>query len=298
MGFKTWRERLVEQYDASGEDYIANTRGYWSSAYLTGLTDATMAPTAAGQVPSVVRFPAQAVTLFSYGVEDNVPVGKPEGFGSLAIEATEADTNVSARKSTNGAEDFCFEGLSIARRCLRWGFSSNAFGAEGPFNFLDTEFTETILTQAAGVFHDATAAGYFTGSLEAGYHQEDAVFPYLFPEVTLNAQWNRKRLELIGTGSHLAQGGGASWLRAHGLATTDNRLAIPEGYIWRRDGQTDSDLAVVMRLEDDVAIGYGVPAIQTAAGPPAVFAATAPDFILAGVQVRLHGISFDYPSGN
>lgn len=299
MGFSTWRERLVEQYDASEEDYIANTRGYWSTAYLSGVVEAAVTPTEAGVVPGALRFPTQAVTLFSYGVEDDVPCGKLQGATVPIpdIEATESDTNVSARKSTNGAEDFCFEGMSVARKGLRFVFLPEQFADGASLAWLDGVPTGTNLQNAGGVVHDASAAGALTGSLEAGFHQEDAVYPYLWPDLTFNAQWNRKRLELIGTGAHLAQGGGASWLRSHGLGTTDNRLSIPEGYIWRRDGQTDSDLGVVARLESDVSVIYSLPAVLLSEDPD-VFGLVRPYYVLAGFQVRLHGISFDYPSGN
>src|SRR5262245_34609535 len=115
MAWVTRREQLVSQYDKEAAEknkpYIISTKPYHSTVCLPWqVVDAN---TAQGFAWAVCE-KGTVLDFFGYGIgETNVP------FGPTARKATDADTNISKAKNTNGAASFVVEGISLSCRGRR-----------------------------------------------------------------------------------------------------------------------------------------------------------------------------------
>ena len=89
----------------------------------------------------------------------------------------------------------------------------------------------------------------------------------------------------IGRLDEIPEGGAKSFLRASGDPRTDNRYKVPEGYLWRKQGQPDSEFVVIAVVEDDVVIPI------TLSTPDGGTTAEVPEFLYADMTIRLHGMA-------
>ncbi len=125
---------------------------------------------------------------------------------------------------------------------------------------------------------------------------KDALMTAIAPHIQIAFEWDRQRVEKIGTLDQIPEGAAKSFLRANGSPQTSERYRIPEGYLWRRDGQTDSEFVVRGRLLRSVLIPMSGILFPTAvAGTPT---GRAPAIIQLDILTRLHGLSCKPPSRN
>jgi hypothetical protein len=83
-------------------------------------------------------------------------------------------------------------------------------------------------------------------------------------------------------------------LRANGEPNNSNIYRIPEGYLWRRAGQPDSEFTANLTLQRALVVPInGIIPYVTGAAADAV-----PTTIWMEVTMRLFGLAVDLPSAN
>ncbi len=273
--FETQRTKAIKAFQKAQLPFLATTRPYESTRVLVG---AVVNPLGASpNATAFLVYPPQEFEFFSYGIGDSVA-----GFGSAVQprQATPAETNLAKGKSTNGAEDFIIEGMSLTARGQRVGFPANSPAFTGI-----TDASVAGALRGEVMFFDP-AAIYAPPQVYSPFNLEDGITRVILPQCSVEVEFDRRRKVTLGTLEELAEGGGNSYLRANGQPSTDNKWRIPEGLMWRRDGQPDSELIVRGKLENTVVI-----AINTVTDRQAAAVATE-------LKLRLHGISLALPSVN
>lgn len=280
--FKPQRVRLGESYaDRFGPDkeFIFKSFPYQSRAQIFfQVTDPDATPS-----PGVAYATARAgqqIHWFTFGIND--PIAK----GPVNQAATPADTNMSDGNKTNGAEDYVIEGISVALKGVRLQVAGGV-PAGGPVD-------PDVVNMFAGLNPFWDPAGIVTPpqvhspfNLEQGLWQ--AVAPYLDVELV----FDRSNHTPVGTADLFPCANASSYLRANGEPTARNYWRCDEGYLWRRDGQPDSDLDVVGVLREPVTVPINTGLFHTDAGPIVV-----PTGFWLDVGMRLHGVTFKLPSQN
>lgn len=287
VGFMTQRTRLLDAYKAANQAITCRTIPYHSTTRFQG----DVVNFAGGTTPGVgyvVFRRNQSRTLFNYGVGNQVDLG---GLGGQTT-ATEADTNMGKASSTNGAEDFVIEGVGFHQRGVRVAF------ATGTGN----------LYAGPGVPTDPTVLGSLTGDVDiydpaainappqimSPFNLENGILNAILPLISVSFLFDRKRTEKIGTVDVMPCTSAKSYLRSNGEPSQNNMYRIPEGYLWRRDGQPDSEFTAQLNLERDLVVPInGILPYVTGATSPA-----APATIWLEVTMRLFGLAVDLPSAN
>jgi len=288
VGFMTQRTRLLDAYKAAGQAITCRTIPYHSTTRFQ-LDVVNFAGATPGVAYAVAR-KNQSRTLFNYGVGNQVDLG---GLGGQTT-ATEADTNLGKASSTNGAEDFVIEGVGFHQRGMRVAF------AAGTGN----------LYQGVGIPTDPTVLSSLTGDIDiydpaainmppqgqSPFNLENGIFNAILPLISVSFLFDRKRTEKIGTVDVMPCTSAKSYLRANGEPSMNNMYRIPEGYLWRRDGQPDSEFTAQLNLERDLVIPInGIVPYVTGSGQ---VTPAAPTTIWIEVTMRLFGLAVDLPSAN
>lgn len=269
--FVSAREKLLRTYDAAKADYIANTLPLHSTRTIRFDVVNTI-----GTAAFAVCRAEQVIPFFDYGIGANI------NLGLLATQATEAETNLAAGKSTNGSSDFVIEGVGFGCRGARV-----AFGAGTPA-VTDADVVAALAGQRPLFDPGALLA---PPQLHSPFNLENGMFQALLGYLSLEFEWDRSRVEKLGVVDLLPQAGAASYLRANGEPASDNRYRIPEGYIWRRDGQPDSEFVARVRTNAPVVIPLNLSTFP--AGDQ-----QAPTRIDLEVTMRLFGLNLRLPSAN
>lgn len=285
VGFKTQRERLLEAYAKAGQDITCRTIPYHSSAVFE--FDVVNFAGASPGVGYAVARKNQSVSLFQYGVGDQIFLG-----GTGNVRATEADTNLGKASSTNGAQDFVIEGVGFHSRGMRVGY------AAGTGNLYDGTGTPTDPDVVLALNGDLPiydpAATNMPPQGQSPFNLEAGMFQSLLGLISVDFLFDRKRVEKIGTVDVMPQAGAQSFLRANGVPENTNRYRIPEGYLWRRDGQPDSEFSATLTLQRALVVPInGILPYVTGATSPA-----APTTIWIEIVMRLFGLAIDLPSAN
>lgn len=270
-------------YAKADQEVIAHTIPYHSTGALQFVVvDANV------DVPPGIAFAVarrnQSINFFGYGVGEQVFLG-----GTANVRATDAETNMARGRSTNGAQDYVIEGIGFHNRGLRADFTGASLVAL-------QALTADPSVEAALVGDNAwfdPAAIVLPPQVQSPFNLEQALFQSIIPYCSIELLFDRKRVEKIGTVDLMPQAGAQSFLRANGLPTTENRYRIPEGYLWRKDGQPDCELEATLTLQRDVVI----PLNRTATWG-AVAANVSPANIWLEVVLRLYGLAVDMPSAN
>jgi len=290
--FQTKRSQAIRLYEKAGQPFTATTKPYVSS--LPVIFDVVEAFPSPGPVMAhAVARAGQVYRWFSYGVGNNIG----DGFGNT-YNCTDDDTNQTDSNNTNGGEDFIIEGMSATARSVRQLYPSNqalnALTDPDVLNWYRGIVTAQANVPAAGL--DPAALG--TPPQESSpYNLESVLFSAVSPHISLNFQFDRKKVEYIGTLDEFPEGGGKSYLRSNGEPRTDNRYRIPEGYIWRRKGQKDSDFNVIGTLQRPIIVPISlVPLLGTAGSETPTI--VVPQRIVLDIKLRAHGLSLDFPSQN
>ena len=286
VGFMTQRKRLLQAYEKAGQAITCRTIPYHSTGVFE-FDVVNFAGTVAPGVAYAVARKNQAVTLFQYGVGDQVFLG-----GSANTRATEADTNLGKASSTNGAEDFVIEGVGFHCRSARVVYAAgtgNLYAGTG----LPTD-PDVLAALAGDVPIYDPAAINMPPQFQSPFNLENGPFISLIPLISVDFLFDRKRVEKIGTVDVMPCASAKSFLRANGEPTMSNIYRIPEGYLWRRDGQPDSEFSVNLNLQRPLVIPInGIIPYVTGAAADAV-----PTTIYLEVTMRLFGLAVDLPSAN
>lgn len=286
-GFSTQRKKLLKQYANAGQDIVCRTIPYQSTGvFQLDIVDAALS-TAPGVAYAVAR-KNQVLTLFNYGVGDQVNLGGNGG----NTRATEADTNQGEGSRTNGAQDFVIEGVGFYARSARVAYASgsgNLYGGTGKPTDAD------VLAALNGdlPMYDPAAIN-MPPQAQSPFNLENGIFQSLIDLISVDFLFDRKRTEKIGTVNVMPCGSAKSMLRANGSPENSNVYRIPEGYLWRRAGQPDSEFTANLTLQRALVVPInGI--IPYVAGAPVD---AVPTTIWIEVSMRLFGLAVDLPSAN
>jgi len=289
VGFMTQRTRLLDAYEKAGQAITCRTIPYHSTTFFQ-LDVVNFANNAAPGVGYAVARRNQARTLFNYGVGNQVTLG---GLGGQST-ATEADTNLGKASSTNGAEDFVIEGVGFHQRGVRVAYAA---GTGNLYNGVGVPTDPTVLASLAGdvAIYDPAAINA-PPQLQSPFNLENGILNALLPNISVSFLFDRKRTEKIGTVDVMPCTSAKSYLRANGEPSQNNMYRIPEGYLWRRDGQPDSEFTAQLNLERDLVVPIsGIVPYVTGSGQAT---AAAPVTLWVEVTMRLFGLAVDLPSAN
>lgn len=279
-------QRLFEQYNKAGKPFDINTRPYYSSAAVRfSVVDIATVGLAQRAFALAIN---QELELFSYGKGNDV-----SAVNLGARTALDSDTNMATAQRTNG-EDFAVEGASLTSRGIRVVYSPAAVVTVPSLNAGAQQVKDALagLTTIADPGSVVVAA-----EASSPLVLEDAFWGAIAPKLTLQTQWNRKAVDLLGTADQFPEGGARSYLRANGEPSHHNYFRIPEGYIWQRDGAaTDTLFSILAELAQNVVIpitraeGYQVGGADGALGWPSE--------IFAEFKLRVEGRAFSEQSKN
>ncbi len=286
LGFTTQRKALLDQYKQAGSKIICRTIPYQS----TGVFQFDVVDSALGTAPGVAYAVArknQILTLFNYGVGDQINLG-----GTLAqTRATEADTNQGEGSRTNGAQDFIIEGVGFyarSARCVYTAGTGNLYTGTGKPADAD------VLSSLAGdiPMYDPAAIN-MPPQAQSPFNLENGMFQSLIDLISVDFLFDRKRTEKIGTVNVMPCASAKSLLRANGTPENSNMYRIPEGYVWRRAGQPDSEFTANLTLQRALVVPINGIVPYVVGGATAV-----PTSIWLEVTMRLYGLAIDLPSAN
>jgi hypothetical protein len=276
--FITQKSKLISQYNALGQPYEAKTKPYKSSQqFQWNVVDALPAG-AATMAHAILRLNTQ-VTWFAYKLGDNIPYG-PAGVTRIAVES---DTNLSKPRQTNGVEDLVIEGISASAKSARIQYTTTIFTGTDPDDIAAFLGTRAIYDPAS---LDTPP------QLWSPNNGEMVLFEAMKPLCAIEFEWDRRRVEKIGTLDEIPEGGAKSFLHASGDPRTDNRYRIPEGYLWRREGQPDSEFIVRGTIAEAIVVPISLIATQGGA------VLQLPQSLFLDVTIRLHGLALSLPSAN
>lgn len=283
---RTMRDKVLTDYERFGKAYEVNTKPYHSTLPLQlDVVDVD----AANQVAFAVAR-RQTLNFFSYGVGERVTMGNT----NFERRATEADTNLSRPKSTNGAADVILEAISFSCRGYRVQDAGLSDSPQEPFLSAGVLADPDVVAAVAGRGPMVDPGSlYFPPQVYSPFNLEDAFFNGLLGYMSCEIEWDSRRTEKLGALDVMPQGGARSLLRSNGVPDTKNFLCIEEGYIWARDGQPDSELVVKASVDESVVF----PLVLN--NDPATPADTVvPSYIFVDVVCRLRGLELELPSGN
>jgi hypothetical protein len=276
--FVTQKTKLIDQYNALNTPYEAKTKPYKSSQqFLWNVVDAVPVG-AITMAHAILRLNTQ-VTWFGYKLGDNLAYG-PAGTTRIAVES---DTNLSKPRQTNGVEDMVIEGISATCKSGRVQYTTTIFTGTDPDDI-------AAYTGLRAIYDPAALAA--SPQLWSPLNGEMVLFEAMKPLTAIEFEWDRRRVEKIGTLDEIPEGGAKSFLHASGDPRTDNRYRIPEGYLWRREGMPDSEFITRGTVAEAVVVPISLVATQGGA------TLQLPLALFIDVTVRLHGLALALPSAN
>lgn len=275
--FLTQRNKLLTQYQGLNQAFEAKTKPYKSSQqFIWNVVDAQ--PGAATLAYAILRMNTQ-VTWFGYKLGDNIPFGPP----GVTRTAVESDTNLSKPRQTNGVEDMVIEGISATCKSARLDYSTTIFTGTDPDDI-------AAFLGLRAIYDPASLAS--PAQLWSPANGEMVLFEAMKPLTAIEFEWDRRRVEKIGTLDEIPEGGAKSFLHASGDPRTDNRYKIPEGYLWRREGMPDSEFITRGTVAEAVVVPISLIATQGGA------TLQVPKNLYIDVTIRLHGLALALPSQN
>lgn len=290
--FQTQRSKLVEVYRKAGLPFEATTKPYKSQATFVAEIIFPEPSAAAATMAHAIFREGQQDIVFDFGVGDAIP----DGFGNT-YRATDAETNQAKGGQTNGAVDFVIEGISASMKGARIKWPAGTAAAAGvPITDADLKaaYEGTISGQKPPSMILDPAALMTPPQMFSPFNLESALMTALAPSLAVDIEFDRRKTEHIGTLDEIPEGGAKSFLRANGDPRTDNRYRIPEGYMWRRAGEPDSNLAVILTLMDPVVVPITIIGLFGTTQSPVIV----PQSIAVDITMRVHGLNVSPPSNN
>ena len=276
--FTTQKTKLITQYNALNTNYEAKTKPYKSSQQFQWNVVDAVPVVAITQAFAVLRLNTQ-VTWFGYKLGDNIAYG-PAGSTRIAVES---DTNLSKPRQTNGVEDMVIEGISATCKSARVQYTTTIFTGTDPDDI-------AAFTGLRAIYDPGALAS--PPQLWSPINSEMVLFEAMKPLTAIEFEWDRRRVEKIGTLDEIPEGGAKSFLHASGDPRTDNRYRIPEGYLWRREGMPDSEFITRGTVAEAVVVPISLIATQGGA------TLQLPTNLFIDVTIRLHGLALSLPSAN
>jgi len=285
--FMTQRKRILKSYQDAGQDFSASTKPYKSTVAFSFQGANTITESS---VRWLIARAGQRFEWFGYKIADAVPGDAPSG-GYRA--ATEADTNLSKARTTNGAEDFVIEGISASCRSTRISYAAGDGGASATAGSDIADSDVTLAFNGRAPILDP-ASLYAPPQVHSPFNLENALYRALSPLIAVEFEWDRNKVVKIGTLEQIPEGGANTYLRASGEPSTNDRYRVPEGYLWRREGQPDSEFITRGTVTEPVCVP-----ILSVSLPSSVTPAVATiGRVWLDVLIRLHGLSVKIPSRN
>jgi hypothetical protein len=192
---------------------------------------------------------------------------------------------MAAARKTNGNEDYIIEGVSLTARDLRIAYAGSATIGGASAAVVAAAAGKAPLFDPSSILQPA--------QVQSPFNLEDAFPEAIVPHCSLTFTFDRRKIFKIGTLDQIPEGGRKSLLRAGGVPETSDRYKIPEGYLWRRDGQPDCEFSAQMQIQESIVFPYTL--VTPGFG---VTAATAPQYVLLNLSMRVHGLSVRLPSQN
>lgn len=272
--FSTSRNRVLRELQDAGLLFQANTKPYKSTLpFQFDIVDA--APSPNPTTAMAICRKGQRIELFAYGVGDSIPYAP-----GLAVNraATEADTNLSKGRRTNGVEDMVIEGVSLTHKCTRVEYLAAAAGA------LVADPVDILCYRGQAALYDPGAV-VAPPQCNSPANLEDPLWNGIAPHLAVEFEFDRTRVVKIGTCDEIPEGGAKSFLRSNGDPRTDNRYKVPEGMIWRRQGLPDSEFVMRITVADDICIPLNLVTLPQGTTP------AVPQRIYIDITGRLHGMA-------
>jgi hypothetical protein len=287
--FQTQRKKVIEAYKAAGEPFTASTKPYKSTVTFVFTRANTITASA---VSWLIARGNQRLQWFSYKIGDVVP---GNSFLSIPYRAAlEDDTNLSKASTTNGAEDFVIEGMSASNRSIRVTYATADGGTPGSASSSDLTDTDALNAVRGGVPIYDPGALYVPPQVQSPFNLESGLYRAIAGHISVEFTWDRGRIVKMGTLEQIPEGAANSYLRAVGEPSTNDRYRIPEGYLWRREGQPDCEFVITGVLTEPVAVPILNVAVPSSVTPTVSVLGAA----MLDVVLRLHGLSVKLPSRN
>jgi len=304
--FLTRREVLIAKYDMAVDGDPAKSikaRGPYTVS-TKPLHSTLLVPfevvnvDADNQVAFAVVRKGTTLDFFSYGIGDQLPLPQPQA--TNRGKATDADTNISKAKQTNGSANFCIEALSISAGPFYYQDLGETGGEGNPLVPFPTQIptgetldkdVQSMVTGVNGIADPGSIVA--PPQVYSPFNLENVFFEGIQPRCSLQLLWDEQRTEKLGTLRNLAQGGGGSILRSNGNPLCSNAFRVEEGYLWAAVGETDSELVVRMTVNEAIVIP-----ITLNDSPLDDDDVIAPEWIYMALQIKLHGFEFKYESRN
>jgi hypothetical protein len=276
----TQKQRILSEYAARGKDFNWRSKPYKSTYQWTATVVATAS--AASDMAIFRASNTNSFDYFSYKVGDPIPWGPPPGQRT----ALRSDTNQASQgRRTNGAEDFCIEGLSSTARSIHGAYTA------GTYTGTDPDVTSLFVGQAVA---KDPAGLYFPPQWGSPLNLEAIAYQAIAPHISVQMVFDSDETNLVGTLDEFPEGAAKSFLLSAGEPIVFNRFRIPEGVLWRKNGSSSgADLVVSCRLEEPVLVPLTL--INLANN---TVTAALPTFLFVDVTLRMHGTSLFYASGN
>ncbi len=296
--FFTRREALIKEYDdeiTTKGQYIVSTKPLHSTLALA-FEVVNVDPDNA--LAFAVCRKGTTLDFFSYGIGEQLPL--PQPLATSRGKATQADTNISKSKQTNGASDFVIEALSISAGPFRYEDLDETGGEGNPLVPFPTEIPsgqsldKDVAAAISGVNAIVDPASIvMPPQVYSPFNLENVFFEGVQPRCSLQLTWDEDRVEKLGTLRNLAQGGGGSGIRSNGHPLCSNVFRVEEGYLWARTSETNSELVVRLQVEEAIVFP-----ITLNDAPDSDSTVIAPAWLYMDLQLKLHGFEFKYPSRN
>lgn len=278
--FATQRRIMYESYAAAGQPFSASTKPYKSTVTFGALIVNSIAAVGV----SFAVFPVQRREWFSYKLNDPVPGNELLPTYRTALES---DTNISKPRTTNGAEDFVIEGMSASCRNTRLVYAAGS---------LPAAITDPNVVAALSGLESMLDPGSLVSppQVNSPFNLEQVLYRAIAPHIAVEFEWDRSKVVKMGTLEQIPEGGANSYLRTSGVPSTDDRYRIPEGYLWRREGQPDCEFITRATLVENVV----VPLLNIQLPSAVTLVTVAASQVYIDCVLRLHGLSVKLPTRN
>jgi len=295
--FRTQRSKLIDLYKKTNTPFDATTFPYTSTRPLVWNILAPQPASPNSTMAHAVARAGQQLVFFSYGSGNGIT----DGFGGQ-YNATNSDTNQTSANETNGGQDYVIEGISATCRSRRIQWPAGTCAA-APVPITDPDIIAAYEGNVAGNSQPLPVpigdpAGLMSPlQLDNPLNLSDMLFAKVAPLLSLQFQFDRERLFVIGNLDQIPEGGAAPLLFANGEARTDNRYRIPEGFLWRAAGQTDSIFQAIVTLTQPVVVPIQLGQLFDSA-PQSETNLPIPLRFALDIKMRVHGLSVKMPSQN